>query len=128
VAAEQLLTSKGWERRQRSRMLCSATIVAEVRLLRRVRDSADRWPWEWTASDLEDFISDLASAPHHRRPATLRNCQSQLRGFLDYLVDERYRGGWCAPGALTGPWCSSLIHATRSFTSATMRAIPADDR
>lgn len=80
----------GWERQQRSRMLRSATIVAGLRLVRRVRVSADRWPWEWTAADLEDFISDLASAPHHRRPATLRNYQSQLRGFLDYLVDERY--------------------------------------
>ncbi|MGH3266400.1 MAG: tyrosine-type recombinase/integrase, partial [Trebonia sp.] len=31
-----------------------------------------------------------ASAPHHRRPATLRNYQSQLRGFLAFLVDDRY--------------------------------------
>jgi integrase len=80
----------GWDRQQRSRMLRPATISAGVRLVRRVRATAERWPWVWTAADLEDFISDLASAPHYRRPATLRNYQSQLRGFLDYLVDERY--------------------------------------
>lgn len=81
---------EGWERRQRSRMLRETTIRSAARLVRRVQVSAERWPWEWSAEDLEDFISDLASAPHCRRPATLRNYQSQLRGFLDYLVDERY--------------------------------------
>jgi site-specific recombinase XerD len=81
---------EGWARQQRSRMLREATIGSGVRLVRRVRASAERWPWEWTAEDLEDFVSDLASAPHYRRPATLRNYQSQLRGFLGFLVDERY--------------------------------------
>jgi alpha/beta hydrolase fold len=80
----------GWARQQRSRMLREATIASGQRLVRRVVASAERWPWEWTASDVEDFISDLASAPHLRRPATLRNYQSQLRGFLSFLVDERY--------------------------------------
>lgn len=81
---------EGWARQQRSRMLREATIRSGVRLMHRVRASAERWPWEWAAEDPEDFISDLASAPHFRRPATLRNYQSQLRGFLAYLVDERY--------------------------------------
>jgi hypothetical protein len=80
----------GWARQQRSRLLREATIRSGVRLVRRVANAAERWPWEWTAADLEDFISDLASAPYDRRPATLRNYQSQLRGFLEYLVDERY--------------------------------------
>ena len=59
----------GWERQKRSRMLRPATISSGVRLVRRVRASAERWPWVWTAADVEDFISDLASAPHFRRPA-----------------------------------------------------------
>lgn len=80
----------GWARRQRSRMLRQATIRSGVALVRRVHDAAGRWPWEWAAEDLEEFFSDLASAPHERRPATLRNYQSQLRGFLGFLVDERY--------------------------------------
>lgn len=81
---------EGWGRQQRSRMLREATIRSGARLIGRVRVSADRWPWEWSAEDLDGFISDLASAPHRRRPATLRNYQSQIRGFLDHLVDERY--------------------------------------
>lgn len=64
---------EGWARRQRSRILRETTIRSAVRLVRRVQASAERWPWEWSAEDLEDFISDLASAPHCRRPATLRN-------------------------------------------------------
>jgi site-specific recombinase XerC len=81
---------EGWARQQRSRMLRPTTIASGVALVRRVRDGAERWPWQWMAEDLEDFFSDLASAPHRRRPATLRNYQSQLRGFLGFLVDERY--------------------------------------
>jgi site-specific recombinase XerD len=81
---------EGWARQQRSRLLREATIGSGVRLVERVRAGAERWPWEWRAEDLEDFISDLASAPYHRRPATLRNYQSQLRGFLAFLVDDRY--------------------------------------
>ena len=81
---------EGWARQQRSRMLREATIASAIALVRRVRVVAERWPWEWTADDLEEFFSDLASAPHARRPATLRNYQSQLRGFLGFLVDERY--------------------------------------
>ena len=81
---------EGWARQHRSRMLREATITAGLSVVRRVRDAAECWPWEWSAEDLEAFFSDLASAPHHRRPATLRTYQSQLRGFLDFLVDERY--------------------------------------
>lgn len=81
---------EGWERQQRSRMLRPNTISSGVALVRRVREHAEAWPWEWRAEDLEDFFSDLASAPLHRRPATLRNYQCQLRGFLAFLVDERY--------------------------------------
>lgn len=92
----------GWARQQRSRMLREATIRSGVRLVERVRCGAERWPWEWRAEDLEDFISDLASAPHHRRPATLRNYQSQLRGFLAFLVDERYSWRLVCAGCLDG--------------------------
>lgn len=36
------------------------------------------------------FRPRFRAALSYRRPATLRNYQSQLRGLLDYLVDERY--------------------------------------
>jgi hypothetical protein len=53
----------GWARQQRSRMLREATIRSGVALVRRVRDAAERWPWEWEAEGLEEFFSDLAWAP-----------------------------------------------------------------
>src|SRR5947208_12748681 len=55
---------EGWARQQRSRLLREATIGSGVRLVRRVASAAERWPWQWTATDLEDFVSELASAPY----------------------------------------------------------------
>jgi integrase/recombinase XerC len=81
----------GWERQQQSRMLRAGTISAGLKLQRRVVAAVEAWPWEWRAEDLEDFFSDLASAPYSRRPATLRTYQSQVRGFLAFAADERYR-------------------------------------
>lgn len=81
---------EGWERQQRSRMLRTTTIGSGLALVRRVCEQVEAWPWEWSAEALEEFFSDLASAPNNRRPATLRNYQCQLRGFLNFLTDERY--------------------------------------
>ena len=123
----------GWARQQRSRMLREATIRSGVRLVGRVRESAERWPWEWTAADVEDFISDLASAPHHRRPATLRNYQSQLRGFLGFLVDERYPWrlicGGCfrqAPVQLLDEY-NAIAHVNEHESDPRRRALTRDE-
>jgi integrase/recombinase XerC len=123
----------GWARQQRSRLLREATIGSGVRLVRRVATAAERWPWEWTAADLEDFISDLASAPHHRRPATLRNYQSQLRGFLGYPVDERYP--WrlvctgcfsCVPVQLLDEY-NAIVHVSEHESDPRRRALTRDE-
>ena len=46
---------KGWERQQRSRLLGEATITQRERLVRRFAEFAEGFPWEWNASDVEDF-------------------------------------------------------------------------
>jgi integrase/recombinase XerC len=80
----------GWRAQQRSRGNKGDTIEAGVRLVRRMGDYVQSWPWQWRALDVEEFVSDLASEPRPRRPSTLRSYQSSIRTFLDYLTDSRY--------------------------------------
>jgi integrase/recombinase XerC len=83
----------GWRAQQRSRGNKERTIGVGVWLVERLRAHADAWPWEWRAEHVEEFVSDLASEPRPCRPATLRNYQSRIRSFLDYLCDGRYPWG-----------------------------------
>jgi len=80
----------GWRAQQRSRGNKTPTIEAGVRLVRRMCDYAQSWPWQWRALEVEEFVSDLASEPRPCRPSTLRSYQSRIRTFLDYLTDARY--------------------------------------
>ena len=80
----------GWRAQQRSRANKDQTIETGVGLVRRLREHAEAWPWEWRALQVEEFVSDLASEPRPCRASTLRNYQSRIRTFLDYLVDGRY--------------------------------------
>lgn len=81
---------EGWARQQKSRMLGDSTIDARGALLRRFRDFADTYPWEWTAGDVEDFTVSLMSGPGRRAPSTIRGYHLSLRMFCDYLMDGRY--------------------------------------
>jgi integrase/recombinase XerC len=80
----------GWRAQQRSRGNKRDTIEAGVRLVRRMRDQVQSWPWRWRALEVEEFVCDLASEPRPCRPSTLRSYQSRIRSFLDYLTDGRY--------------------------------------
>ena len=50
---------EGWVRQQRARLLSEATIRPRVALVRRLQAHSGRWPWEWRAEDLEEWIEDL---------------------------------------------------------------------
>ena len=80
----------GWRAQQRSRGNKTNTVEAGVRVVRRLGDHAQLWPWQWRALQVEEFVCDLASAPRPCRASTLRNYQSRIRTFLDYLTDARY--------------------------------------
>ena len=80
----------GWRAQQRSRGNKANTVEAGVRVVRRLADHAQLWPWQWRALQVEEFVCDLASAPRPCRASTLRNYQSRIRTFLDYLTDARY--------------------------------------
>ncbi|WP_433193998.1 hypothetical protein ACQP1G_37510 [Nocardia sp. CA-107356] len=81
----------GWENQQRSRMLAVTTIEPRIALIKRFRNFAETYPWEWTASDVEDFTVSLTSDSGGRlAPSTIRGYHLVLRMFCDYLTDQRY--------------------------------------
>ncbi len=80
----------GWRAQQRHRGNKANTVEAGVRVVRRLGDHAQLWPWQWRALQVEEFVCDLASEPRPCRASTLRNYQSRIRTFLDYLTDARY--------------------------------------
>lgn len=80
----------GWARQQSARHLAEATKRKSAAMVRRFRDETGLWPWEWRAIHVDEWLEDLATPPKRRSVSTLRHYQATLRGFLDYLTDERY--------------------------------------
>lgn len=80
----------GWARQQSARHLAEATKRRSTAMVRRFRAETELWPWEWQAIHVDEWLEDLAAPPKRRSVSTLRSYQATLRGFLDYLTDERY--------------------------------------
>jgi integrase/recombinase XerC len=81
----------GWRNQQLARNLSFATIEARERLVGRFRRYTGADPWQWTATDAEDFFTELRAmkgASH----STLLAYQNALRLFMSYLTDPAY--GW----------------------------------
>lgn len=84
----------GWSTQQRSRLLGTATVSTRLSLVRRFAAFTGSMPWNWTASDVEDFTVSLMSGTARSAPSTIRGHHLTLRMFCDYLTDARY--GWLA--------------------------------
>lgn len=82
---------EGWERQQEARFLKAATIRARVRAVRRLAKFTGLYPWQWTPSEGEAWISELRSGPRPLRVSTLRNYEITIKMFCFYLTDYRYR-------------------------------------
>ncbi len=82
----------GWERQQRARLLATSTIRTRVDLVRRFAVFTGTSPWEWVAGDVEDWATELLSAPDALTRSTVRNYLNQIAMFCDYITDTRY--GW----------------------------------
>ncbi|WP_438803575.1 tyrosine-type recombinase/integrase [Nocardia cyriacigeorgica] len=82
----------GWAVQQKSRLLADPTVQQRLSTVRRFRDFADVYPWQWTAADVEDFTVMLTSSPKGQRlaPSTIRGYHIALRMFCEYLTDPRY--------------------------------------
>ena len=81
---------EGWRRQQGGRHLAERTKRSRERVVRRLVARTGRWPWEWRAIDVDEWIEDLGGPPHRRAVSTLRAYQGALRVFSEYLADERY--------------------------------------
>jgi hypothetical protein len=85
---------EGWTRQQYSRMLRETTIGERARLVRRFAEFTGQYPWQWTPSEVEAFISELRSGPKPVAFSTVRGYQTTLRLFVEFVTDPRY--GWPA--------------------------------
>jgi hypothetical protein len=79
---------EGWDRQQASRMLAPGGRGAPVRRVHR----GVPWQWQWTPTVVEDWTSQLRSAPTPRAHSTIRGYHNRVALFLVYLTDRRY--GW----------------------------------
>lgn len=79
----------GWRRQQLARRLAPSTIGDRERVVRRLVEFAQGWPWSWREEQLEGWVA--ANGWAH---STVRTYQDAIAGFLDYVCDDRY--GWVA--------------------------------
>lgn len=117
-----------WAQQQRARSLAATTIDTRVSLVQRFRDFAERYPWQWRASDLDEFTSSYREK--RRSKSTLRQMHCGIRVFCDYLTSPEY--DWVeicqaqfgeTPSQVCLPW-NTTVHAQeyegepgrRSFT------------
>ena len=80
---------EGWRRQQAARRLSGPLVEGRVRLVRRFAEFTGAWPWQWTPSQVEDWIASGGWAH-----STIRSYQGALAVFLGYVCDPRY--GWVA--------------------------------
>ena len=106
----------GWRRAQGGRHLSEGTKHTREGIIKRFRDHVGRWPWEWQPLDVDEWIEDLGAPPQRRAVSTLRGYQGALRGFMDYLTDERYPWVAICEREFGCGQCRSCLGRTRSRT------------
>ncbi len=99
----------GWRAQQLARGLCERTIVPRERLVRQFLAFTGEYPWQWAPAHVDEWTQSLTSE-RHLAASTIRNYQTELRLFSEYLCDGRY--GWAVacekefgPGAHPVPIC-----------------------
>ncbi|HEX4218436.1 MAG TPA: site-specific integrase [Acidimicrobiales bacterium] len=80
----------GWRTQQLSRNLSFGTINGGAGVVRRFRDHAGSFPWDWAPADLERWAATLRMAS--RAHSTVRSYEVSVRLFLAYVCDPA--NGW----------------------------------
>jgi site-specific recombinase XerD len=83
---------RGWATQQRSRFLAEDTVTARLRMVRRLVEFSNLYPWQWAPAEGEAFIAHLRSGETPVRLSTARGYEVTIRLFCDYVLDARY--GW----------------------------------
>ncbi|MET8709607.1 hypothetical protein [Streptomyces californicus] len=82
---------EGWTRQQRGgRRLQPKTISDRLRVVERFSGFANAYPWQWTASDLDDWMTHLIGVAR-RAESTIRSYQGAIRLFCDYVTSPHYQ-------------------------------------
>ncbi|MFL6119668.1 tyrosine-type recombinase/integrase [Actinophytocola sp.] len=81
----------GWAKQQRGgRRLQPKTIRDREAVVRRFVVFAEAYPWEWTAGQVDEFMTALI-AEEGKAESTIRGYQVALRLFCDFITSPHYR-------------------------------------
>src|SRR6266536_2887784 len=99
----------GWRAQQLARGLRESTIAPRERLVRQFLAFTSEYPWQWGPAHVDEWIQSL-TGERHLAASTIRNYQTELRLFSEYICDGRY--GWAlacerefGPGVHPVPVC-----------------------
>jgi integrase/recombinase XerC len=99
----------GWRAQQLARGLRESTIAPRERLVRQFLAFTSEYPWQWGPAHVDEWTQSL-TGERHLAASTIRNYQTELRLFSEYICDGRY--GWAVacerefgPGAHPVPVC-----------------------
>lgn len=123
----------GWALQQQTRFLKSDTITSRLRLVRRVAEFCNEYPWHWQPDDVEAFINSRRDRQSPIVVTTARLYETTLRMFLQYVTDSRY--GWpaecierfgVAPTQLLHEW-NTIVHVGEYEGDARRRPLTYDE-
>jgi integrase/recombinase XerC len=95
----------GWSRQQRARLLKEETIRARARIVAAFQKDVDSYPWDWTSSDFESFLSDRLSRSRGVSHSTTRSYADAIRQFCHYISSPDY------------PWADECLRRFGSITT-----------
>lgn len=82
---------EGWRAQRLSRNLSFVTVDSGARVVRQFQEQAGTYPWQWSAADLERWVTALRERRSLAR-STVRAYGLAVAAFLTYATDPAY--GW----------------------------------
>jgi hypothetical protein len=89
--------------------------------VRRLVGFSNQYPWQWNVGELEAFFAGFVSGAKPITVSPLRQYQTDLRLFLDYLTDGVTAGRANALGVLGRNRCSCCMSGTPWLTLRSRR-------
>ncbi|WP_231648621.1 hypothetical protein [Saccharothrix sp. NRRL B-16348] len=81
----------GWDKQLRGgRRLNGGTVGSYRRAVTAFLEFSGEYPWCWTAAHMDEWMGELVTGAK-RKPSTLRNYQTGVRDFCNYLTSPAYR-------------------------------------